>query len=56
MENPFVYGRIVSGAEFFGRAELIARIQKHIRSGQIVVVFGERRMGDLTPWLLAFTY
>ena len=45
MENPFVYGRIVAGAEFFGRAELIARIQKYIRAGQNIVVFGERRMG-----------
>lgn len=45
MENPFVYGRVVTGKEFFGRAKLIKRIEGYIRSGQNVVIFGERRMG-----------
>lgn len=45
MENPFVYGRVVTGKEFFGRAKLLDRIQKHIRAGQNIVVFGERRVG-----------
>lgn len=45
MENPFVYGRVVTGDEFFGRAKLIDRIQGYIRTGQNIVVFGERRVG-----------
>ena len=45
MENPFVYGRVVTGEEFFGRAKLIDRIQGYIRTGQNIVVFGERRVG-----------
>lgn len=43
--NPFVYGRVVTGKEFFGRSKLIKRIQGHIKSGQNIVVFGERRVG-----------
>src|SRR5665647_1542430 len=43
--NPFVYGRVVTGKEFFGRSKLIKRIQGHIQSGQNIVVFGERRVG-----------
>ncbi len=45
MQNPFVYGRVVTGEEFFGRTELLERIQGHIRSGQNIVVYGERRVG-----------
>ncbi|ANA41793.1 hypothetical protein A2G06_16785 (plasmid) [Geobacter anodireducens] len=45
MENPFVYGRVVTGEEFFGRSKLIERIQGYIRTGQNIVVFGERRVG-----------
>lgn len=45
MENPFVYGRVVTGEEFFGRSALIERIQGYIRNGQNIVVFGERRVG-----------
>lgn len=45
MENPFVYGRVVTGEEFFGRAELIERIQNYIRAGQNIMVYGERRVG-----------
>lgn len=45
MENPFVYGRVVTGEEFFGRSELIERIQNYIRAGQNIMVYGERRVG-----------
>lgn len=45
MDNPFVYGRVVTGQDFFGRAQLIDRIQRYIRTGQNIVVFGERRVG-----------
>lgn len=45
MDNPFVYGRVVTGEEFFGRTRLIERIQGHIRTGQNIVVFGDRRVG-----------
>lgn len=45
MVNPFVYGRVITGKEFFGRAKLIKHIQGYIRSGQHVVIFGERRIG-----------
>ena len=44
-QNPFVYGRIVTGKEFFGRAKLIERIHEYILAGQNIVVFGERRVG-----------
>jgi hypothetical protein len=44
-KNPFVYGRVVTGKEFFGRTKLIERIQNHINAGQNIVVFGERRVG-----------
>jgi uncharacterized protein len=43
--NPFIYGRVVTGEEFFGRAELIKRIQGYIKAGQNIVIFGERRVG-----------
>lgn len=45
MINPFIYGRVVTGEEFFGRAKLIERIQGYIHAGQNIVVFGERRVG-----------
>jgi AAA+ ATPase superfamily predicted ATPase len=45
MDNPFVYGRVVTGEKFFGRTKLIERIQGYIRTGQNIVVFGERRVG-----------
>ena len=44
-QNPFVYGRVVTGTEFFGRPKLIERIKGHIQSGQNIVLFGERRVG-----------
>lgn len=43
--NPFVYGRVVTGDEFFGRKILVKQLRGHIQSGQNVVLFGERRMG-----------
>lgn len=45
MENPFVYGRVVTGEKFFGRTELIERIQNYMRAGQNIMVYGERRVG-----------
>jgi uncharacterized protein len=45
MENPFIYGRVVTGEDFFGREIQIKRIQGHISAGQNMVIFGERRVG-----------
>ncbi len=43
--NPFKYGTIVYGNDFCGRKELIRQLSDFIKSGQNVVVHGERRVG-----------
>ncbi|MBN1625238.1 MAG: ATP-binding protein [Deltaproteobacteria bacterium] len=45
MQNPFKYGQIVTGSDFCPRPELIRQLEEHIKSGQNVVVYGERRVG-----------
>lgn len=43
--NPFKYGCVVSGDNFCERPELTRKLAEFIRSGQNVVIQGERRMG-----------
>ena len=45
MKNPFKYGCVVSGDSFCERPELERKLVDFIRSGQNVVIQGERRMG-----------
>jgi len=45
MQNPFKYGQIVTGSDFCPRPELIRQLEEHIKSGQNMVVYGERRVG-----------
>lgn len=43
--NPFKYGCIVSGKNFCERPELSDQLAEYVRSGQNLVIQGERRMG-----------
>ncbi|MFA5812621.1 MAG: AAA family ATPase, partial [bacterium] len=43
--NPFKYGRVVSAGDFCPRPDLLRELKGFIRSGQNVVLQGERRMG-----------
>jgi len=43
--NPFKYGCIVSGKNFCDRPELSGQLAEYVRSGQNLVIQGERRMG-----------
>jgi len=43
--NPFKYGRVVSSDDFCPRPELVSQLTAFIKSGQNVVLQGERRMG-----------
>ena len=43
--NPFKYGRVVSNNDFCPRLALVKQLTGFIRSGQNVVLQGERRMG-----------
>lgn len=45
MRNPFKYGCVVGGENFCARPELAGRLADFVRSGQNVVIQGERRMG-----------
>jgi len=45
MQNPFKYGQIVTGSDYCPRPELIRQLEEHIKSGQNIVVYGERRVG-----------
>ncbi|MBP5543976.1 MAG: ATP-binding protein [Kiritimatiellae bacterium] len=45
MKNPFKYGCVVGGDNFCQRPELARRLADFVRSGQNVVIQGERRMG-----------
>ena len=45
MKNPFKYGCVVSGENFCERPELAEKLAGFVRSGQNVVIQGERRMG-----------
>lgn len=45
MRNPFKYGCVVGGDDFCARPELARNLAKFVRSGQNVVIQGERRMG-----------
>lgn len=45
MSIPFKYGQIVSGKDFCGRQVLIGQILEYVKSGQNIVVLGERRIG-----------
>ena len=43
--NPFKYGRVVSADDFCPRGDLVRQMTGFIKSGQNVVLQGERRMG-----------
>ena len=43
--NPFKYGRVVSADDFCPRPNLLKQLMGFIKSGQNVVLQGERRMG-----------
>ena len=45
MRNPFKYGCVVGGDDFCARPELAKKLAGFVRSGQNVVIQGERRMG-----------
>ena len=45
MKNPFKYGCVVGGDSFCERPELERKLAGFVRSGQNVVIQGERRMG-----------
>ena len=45
MKNPFKYGCVVGGDNFCERPELERKLAGFVRSGQNVVMQGERRMG-----------
>jgi hypothetical protein len=45
MRNPFKYGCVVGGEDFCARPELAKSLAGFVRSGQNVVIQGERRMG-----------
>ena len=45
MENPFKFGRIVTGKDFIDRESEIAEIVRELRSGVNVVLYSPRRMG-----------
>lgn len=45
MKNPFKYGCVVGGDNFCPRPELAEKLSGFVRSGQNVVIQGERRMG-----------
>ena len=45
MKNPFKYGCVVGGDSFCARPELERKLSDFVRSGQNVVIQGERRMG-----------
>ena len=45
MVNPFRYGTVVSGKDFYGRQDLIEQLTGYIKAGQNVVLQGERRIG-----------
>ena len=44
-QNPFVYGSVVSGANYLARKELETKLTDNILSGQNTVLQGERRVG-----------
>lgn len=43
--NPFKYGRVVSADDFCPRPNMVRQLKAFIKSGQNVVLQGERRMG-----------
>lgn len=43
--NPFKYGQVVSAKDFCSRPILMKQLSGHIKSGQNVVLNGERRVG-----------
>ncbi len=45
MQNPFKYGKVVSGNHFCSRVDLETQLSKHIASNQNVHLDGERRTG-----------
>ena len=45
MRDPFKYGCVVGGDDFCARPELAKSLAGFVRSGQNVVIQGERRMG-----------
>ena len=45
MKNPFKYGCVVGGDSFCERPDLERKLAAFVRSGQNVVIQGERRMG-----------
>ena len=45
MENPFKFGRIVTGDEFVDREREIDEIVRDVRNGVNVVLYSHRRMG-----------
>lgn len=45
MENPFKFGRIVTGEDFVDRDKEIEEIIREVRSGVNVVLYSPRRMG-----------
>ncbi|MEM4308569.1 MAG: ATP-binding protein [Thermoplasmata archaeon] len=45
MENPFIYGRIVTGKNFVNREKEIRELTSDILSGQHVILYSPRKMG-----------
>ena len=45
MENPFVFGKVVSGENFADRIKEREEIKKSVKAGQNVIIHGPRRYG-----------
>jgi AAA+ ATPase superfamily predicted ATPase len=45
MQNPFVYGSVVTGPDFVGRESEIRDLRTSIRNGKSTVIYSDRKMG-----------
>lgn len=45
MENPFIYGRIVTGEHFVNREKEIRELKSNLLSGQHVILYSPRKIG-----------
>ena len=54
MKNPFKYGEVVNGDNFFNREEELKRIHRAITNGQSFWMYSPRRFGKTSLVLKAF--
>ena len=53
-ENPFVFGRVVSGENFVNRTEELRELEDHVRSKKSVILYSPRGMGKTSLVLELF--